>query len=34
MILKNLQGNNGERDIENRFMDMERGEWRLDVWKE
>ena len=25
MALKNLQGSNGETDIENRLMDMERG---------
>ena len=30
MILKNLfQGSNGETDIENRLMDMGRGEWRV-----
>ena len=34
MILKNLQGNNGETDIENRPMDMGRREERGDVWKE
>ena len=26
MVLKNLQGSNGETDIENRLMDMGRGE--------
>ena len=25
MVLKNLQDRNGETDIENRLMDMERG---------
>ena len=25
MVLKNLHGNDGETDIENRLMDMERG---------
>ena len=29
MILKNLQGSNGETDIENRLMDMARGEERV-----
>ena len=29
MVLKNLQGNNGETDIENRLMDMGRGEERV-----
>ena len=30
MVLNNLlQGNNGEADIENRFMDMGRGEERV-----
>ena len=29
-----LQGNNGERDIENRLMGMGRGEERGDVWGE
>ena len=30
MVLKNyLQGSNGETDIENRFMDMGRGEERV-----
>ena len=30
MVLKNLfTGNSGETDIENRFMDMERGEERV-----
>ena len=29
MVLKNLQGNNGEIDIENRIMDMGREEERV-----
>ena len=29
MVLKNLQGSNGETDIENRIMDMGRGEERV-----
>ena len=29
MVLKNLQGSNGETDIENRLMDMGRGEERV-----
>ena len=29
MVLKNLQGGNGETDIENRLMDMGRGEERV-----
>ena len=29
MALKNLQGSNGETDIENRLMDMEREEERV-----
>ena len=29
MVLKNLQGSNGETDIENRLMDMEREEERV-----
>ena len=29
MALKNLQGSDGEADIENRLMDMGRGEERL-----
>ena len=29
MILKNLQGNNGDTDIETRLMDMGRGEERV-----
>ena len=29
MVLKNLQGNNGESDIENRLMDMRIGEERM-----
>ena len=29
MGLKNLQGSSGEIDIENRLMDMERGETRV-----
>ena len=29
MILKNLQGSNGETDIENRLMGMGRGEERV-----
>ena len=38
MVLENLQGSNGEKDIENRLMDMERGEERVRcmervIWK-
>ena len=29
MVLKNLQGSNGETDIENRLMDMRRWEERV-----
>ena len=29
MVLKNLQGSNGEIDIENRLIDMQRGEERV-----
>ena len=29
MVLKNLQGSNGETDMENRLTDMGRGEERL-----
>ena len=29
MVLKNLQGSNGETDIENRLLDMGRGEERV-----
>ena len=29
MVLKNLQGSNGETDIENRLIDMGRGEERV-----
>ena len=29
MVLKNLQDSNGETDIENRLMDMGRGEERV-----
>ena len=29
MVLKNLQGSNGEIDIENRLIDMRRGEERV-----
>ena len=29
MVLKNLQGNTGGTDIENRLMDMGRGEERV-----
>ena len=29
MVLKNLQGDNGESDIENRLMDMRIGEERM-----
>ena len=29
MVLENLQGNNGETDIETRLMDMGRGEERV-----
>ena len=29
MVLKNFQGSNGETDIENRLMDMGRGEERV-----
>ena len=29
MVLKNLQDSNGETDIENRLMDMGRGEKRV-----
>ena len=29
MVSKNLQGSNGETDIENRFMDMRREEERV-----
>ena len=29
MVLKNLYSNNGETDIENRLMDMWRGEERV-----
>ena len=29
MALKNLQGSNGETDIENRLLDMEREEERV-----
>ena len=37
MVLKILQGSNGEKDIKNRLVDMERGEERVRymerVWK-
>ena len=34
MVLKNyLQGSNGETDIQNRLMDMERGEERVKCMK-
>ena len=29
MVLKNLQGSNGETDIENRLIDMGRGDKRM-----
>ena len=38
MVLKNLQGSSGETDIENRLMDMGKGEERVRcrkrvIWK-